>query len=95
MVFTPRNLPGEGFAFCRLGSELCRLESHRDLHSLEPKACGPGGFFFLVLQYHHQIGSIGSEQEKALYSSCFFTDEKRQYTDENDEQAGWQVEGDG
>lgn len=48
-----------------------------------------------LLQYYHQISGIGSEQEKSLYSSCFFTDEKRQYTDENDEQAGWQVEGDG
>ena len=57
-----------------------------------PPAMKPLGIY---LQYHYQIGSIGSEQEKALYSSCFFTDEKRQYTDENDEQAGWQVEGDG
>ena len=30
-----------------------------------------------LLQYHHQISGIGSEQEKSLYSSCFFTDEKR------------------
>ena len=50
---------------------------------------------FHFLQYHHQIGGIGSEQEKSLYSSCFFTDEKRQYTDEGDQQAGGKVKGDG
>ena len=48
-----------------------------------------------LLQYYHQISGIGSEQEKSLYSSCFFTDEKRQYTDEGDEQAVGKVKGDG
>ena len=48
-----------------------------------------------LLQDHHQISGIGSEQEKSLYSSCFFTDEKRQYTDEGNEQAGGKVKGDG
>ena len=48
-----------------------------------------------LLQYYHQISGIGSEQETSLYSSCFFTDEKRQYTDEGDQQAGGKVKGDG
>lgn len=52
-------------------------------------------FSYHLLQYHHQISGIGSEQEKSLYSSCFFTDEKRQCTDEGDQQAGGKVKGDG
>lgn len=49
----------------------------------------------IYLQYHRQIGGIGSKEKDSLYFSGLFPYKQGKDADEGNQQAGWQVEGDG